>query len=1063
MHQKNPSASFAALLVALVLTAPLGGALSPRSVGEIFVDAAGRASGANLATSIDEADGVLRGFSHPARGSEVFETIRIDGFSGVEKLAGAGSSSLTLRGSNAVVTLHDDLHSVLKVHTTAATTVTYRLAPGLTAAPVASPSGASSAILTISDPQGGTVGALVAYGLAGPDARGELVQVEGPDIVAQTQPGTQLVFLSGADDAILRALAEGSLASRYVTELSGSTIRTSQLDTGGRAVARTKTDSSGVVSTALSGLSSASSAALLAYDLAYETFPATSAEDVALFVDGELAPRANDALAVLAAGRAGVAAYHATLESGRARILAAVPSAPTPSGEHRVTIAVGASVATEQQARAESAGDDDARVYGSFDHHPNGKLAGEFLTAVLPEGRAELLSFTSLASRTEVFRSISIDGAADARFRTDGRDTMTIETAKAELSLIDDVLATARLVARAPSEAVYQLAAGVTARAEGASIVRLQGPHGPVGALILSDPRGESTLTIDAGGSIAVRLVPGASLLYRGAPDEHESEDAVLRGLAEGAFGAQVLVGMQAGEVATRTYSYSNDVDARARTEGAGLLVEFLAATHDAPRALLVDARGAALAVKSAADVRVQVDGVEALPVFTPEEALDVAGAPRYYAATSLDGALRIIVNTASVTDRLVPVTIESAVEERAERDARTDAFGAFRLYHDGTAVGDYVTLKVDTTVGAVSGFTLLATREPVFTSLVAGSTPYLAVSGDGTSVLKLENREARLELSDTTAGFARILALADTSAAFHLASGVSALPRGVGVVELVRTSGEHLGTLVLISTNAGSVLEARSAREIRATLAEGDELAFRAHTGIESELSAAQRTMISAAIAAGRVAGTVILQTQASISADLYAFESTAEGEAASVATTTREAYGELTSSVTATYGDLQVVTAATRARIDVTVASATEVGKTLILSLDPETIPGLARGKASIRFDGSAIAQASSYADILDPNDDAQRDCVASASSADACGQGAAEYFVLAGDAGTQVLVSIPSFSVHTVTLEETRDHPNSLYMYATIVLGILVAVQGGMLVRSRLKNKTVNTRRS
>jgi hypothetical protein len=193
---------------------------------------------------------------------------------------------------------------------------------------------------------------------------------------------------------------------------------------------------------------------------------------------------------------------------------------------------------------------------------------------------------------------------------------------------------------------------------------------------------------------------------------------------------------------------------------------------------------------------------------------------------------------------------------------------------------------------------------------------------------------------------------------------------------------------------------------------------------------------MINRAIAAGHVAGQVIVQTQASVEAEVHALERTSE----SVATSAQQAYGQVTSAVTAGYGAVSVVTAATKARVDITVSSALDTGQTLLVSLDPDTIPGMAKGKASIRFDGEAVAQAASYADILDPNDDG----------------GAAEYFVLAGEAGTQVLVSIPYFSVHTVTLEEQRDHPNSLYMYATVILGILALVEGAFLARAARSRK-------
>ena len=80
----------------------------------------------------------------------------------------------------------------------------------------------------------------------------------------------------------------------------------------------------------------------------------------------------------------------------------------------------------------------------------------------------------------------------------------------------------------------------------------------------------------------------------------------------------------------------------------------------------------------------------------------------------------------------------------------------------------------------------------------------------------------------------------------------------------------------------------------------------------------------------------------------------------------------------------------------------------------------------------------EASSYADVLNPADD----------------NGHAEYFVLAGEAGVQVLVSVPHFSVHTVTLRE-RASTNGAYMYATFALGVVViAVVLGLIVGTPLR---------
>lgn len=1037
MHRSQPRLSLVALVCAAALLAPAATAIAPlKSVGEIFVDAAGRASGQNVATTISDSSGVLEGFRSSATGTEIFSAIAIDGFAAAEKIQGVGSSSLTLRGSNAIVGLHDNLHSVVTVTLTQATSISYTLGPGVTAT-----KDPNAGVVRLAQPGNGELGALVAHGARGPDSKGEVFDIKNGQVLARGQAGSQFSFLGAAGEpqsfaALVEAAAEGLLASQYVTEFDASESRTSQVDHGARASVRTVASAAGGVASTIR----ASDATVLAYDLAYETLPASAAGEVALFLDGELATRASSPREVVGFAKSRIAAFHALVEDGRTIVLASVPS-----GDHRVSVSVSASASTESQARAEENGESDARVYGSFEYHSNGKLTGSFLTSVIPDGQAQLISFTSLASRTEIFSSVTLEEGADATFHSIGNDELRLETSKADLTLIDDVLATILVDAKAPARAAFELAADVTARAQSPDVITLEGPHGPAGALVLL---GEGSL-MQASGTVRASLSAGASLVYRGAPDAHASEPAVLDALANGRVGAQVLAGSHAGALATRATSYAKDVDVDVRPAGYGsILVQYLVESDAGPRSFVLDARGSSIAAKAASDIKVVVDGIDAIPVLTPEEALDLAGVPRYHTMESLDGALRVIVATAASAGTVASVTISSTVESSARAAALTDAFGAFRLYHDGAAVGSFVTLKADQAAGAVSGFTMLASDRTIFATLAAGKSAFATMTGDGASVLRLENREARLEFSDTTSGFAKVSALAQTEAAIQLAGGLRATSAGPGVIEIADDRGEQIGSLIIVgATGSASYLETRGEQAVRAHLEQGAELLFRAHAGIETELSDAQRGMIAQAIAAGRIAGQVIVQTQADLSADAIRLEQTARMESEGLGVAAREAFGELTSAVTASYGAVSVVTAATKEKVELTVASSLHEGKTLLVSLDPDTIPGMATGQAIIRFDGEIVAQASSYADILDPSDDGE----------------VAEYFVLAGDAGTQVLVSIPSFSVHTVTLEQRPvERANSIYMYATLFLGLLVVVESALLARGRATKKTITNNR-
>ncbi|HUR68562.1 MAG TPA: hypothetical protein VM370_04890 [Candidatus Thermoplasmatota archaeon] len=1014
MRTIAPSASHAALALALLLvvaTPAIAGPLHAKSVGEIVVDAQGRATGQNLAGDLSVAEGAISSFRSLSLGTTVFRTVTIDGFSAAEAIAGSGSSVVTWRGSNAIVTLHDNLHSMLVVRATQPTSVVYGLAPDVTATPAPGHAG----VLRLS--QGAReIGSLVAVGDDGPRSRGEVLEAKGADVVARLFAGSELVFLArpetlpdaGYQDALVAALAQGALVSYYATELEGSHVAASQVDPDPFSVASTRADPAGFVETALAARPRGET--ILVYDLAYETLPAGSDDDddddVAVFHDGLRAERVDRAADVLARAEDGVPAYYAITDGGRTQVVASGGE----GGEHRIVVTVGAQARTEPQARAEGERDDDARVYGDLEYHGNGKITGAFLSGLLPENAAHLLGFTSLATQTEVFRDVSVGGGAAATIRASDRDAIRIESARSDLTLTDDVHATLVLHARAPEDARYGLADGIRASQLSDGIVALEGPRGSMGALVLVGP---GALALDAG-AVRAHLAGGSSLVYRGAPDAHASERALLDAIEQGRLGAQLLAGVHDGALAAKATSYSDDVQATIRATGAGRIEITYLAQEGAARVFALDSRGAALVAQSAGDLRVLVDGASVEPAASAEDALAAGGAARAFVELSADGALRVLVHTASAAGDTAVVTIQSVAAERAQAQARTDAFGAFHLSGDGSALGSYVTLHVDRAAGAVSGLTTVADGRALFASIAAGSSAYGATAGEGASVLALANREARVEVSDSTNAFLKIVALEETDAAFRLAEGLRATQTASGVLSITDGDGDAVGSLV---ASPAATIGTRGAGDVRAHLLAGGEIVFRTHDGIEAELSDAQRTMIDDAIAGGRVAAHVTL--------------SSSTGVARSAA---------------ATYGDVEVLTSATTERVAITIDSATARGRTLLVSLDPATIPGMALGRASIRFDGALVGEAASYADILDAGDDA----------------GLAEAFVLAGEAGTQVLVSIPHFSVHTVTLEQRGESHDTLFMYATIVLGLLVIVESVLLARNARKNKLSHNER-
>jgi parallel beta-helix repeat protein len=86
---------------------------------------------------------------------------------------------------------------------------------------------------------------------------------------------------------------------------------------------------------------------------------------------------------------------------------------------------------------------------------------------------------------------------------------------------------------------------------------------------------------------------------------------------------------------------------------------------------------------------------------------------------------------------------------------------------------------------------------------------------------------------------------------------------------------------------------------------------------------------------------------------------------------------------------------------KIEVVVESAAVMGRTILLNIESQALQVPAE-KIEVLFDGKKIGLADDYADVLDPTNES-----------------VPEYLIVAGGRGMQILVSVPSFSSHTITI--------------------------------------------
>jgi hypothetical protein len=111
---------------------------------------------------------------------------------------------------------------------------------------------------------------------------------------------------------------------------------------------------------------------------------------------------------------------------------------------------------------------------------------------------------------------------------------------------------------------------------------------------------------------------------------------------------------------------------------------------------------------------------------------------------------------------------------------------------------------------------------------------------------------------------------------------------------------------------------------------------------------------------------------------------------------------------------------------KIEVTVES-TENGKTVVINIDDNVLPtGLIK---RILIDNVEIGPADDYADVLDPTND----------------NGVAEYYILKGGRGAQILISIPHFSTRTITISTLPTQPLStlppVWIVGVSAFGLLI----------------------
>lgn len=1054
---------------------------------------------------------VLRDYTVATSGSgsattTLFSTVDIAGFQPTSRLEGVGSSTLSLQGQGVVLSLTDNINSLLTIKATgsASQTVTFNAPSGVTFSRAVGVS--TDQIYEVrSSVQGRATGTLIVASQTGQGAVSSAgsMAVEGQSkLTATVNGGGELVFRANSaytgsaaelahNAAVVSAIGSGRLSTEATSEFSAGQSLIANTNFFTTISGQTQATAARRVTTQLTAQSqtTASGGSVLAHDLDYAHIPAQKASEVAVYVNGALAAKAGSASQVAELASQGRASFNAITVDDRVLVLASTPSR---AESHTITVARVADVNTAARTLAQLDAQQGvvAQITGSFSvlgslpSAPAGQGSGEVVGnfgsffASEAQGSAEVREYTDVRSGQEVFARIHFAAQAASSAVGDVKpgvpspgapsppsvqmDTSAAGQVLAQTTFFDSAQHAIVANAKSATTAQFELSRGISASSVSQGVVRLSGPSGTVGYLVTAQTDGSAPsasppqLDTSAAGRVTAALQSGQSVAYRGAADIQSKANAevIAKAIAAGEVASEVNVGVIANVVSGANVDYSGAARGalNAAQSHRGLVAIDVQSTASQAGAVVVNADKASLAAESASDILVKVNGQPATPASSAAEVLasahgaaNAGGAAKYFVDANAQGGTQVITSlpnmAAGATSKL---ELESKLHAQQQELAAVDVFGAFKAGPGGSVSGSIVSAVAKPDAGVILEYTVTARStaaqaqgtvtkvfDGVSVSPPSGQVQALSsASAASPNALKFTSVSgASLEMFDTSSAVLKVSNAASAAAGqnvnFDLADNIRVDSTGfagdvAGKIMMV-SSDDFSGALILAKTSGdGAVANAarfdtaaQAQGQIEAQLGAGTQVIFKAFSGFEAELSPEDKKAQAEAIARGKVLGQVVVMTDAATRATQ-------------------------TASVNY-FGDVKAIAqVASPDKVEIVVDSATSVGKSLIISLDKNTVSGFATGDAELLVDGDAVRQAGSYSSAL------------SATSDSYYALGPAEG---AANVGFQALVSLEKFSTRTITLQ--KPPPVNIYIFTTIALAVVVVGQA-VIPRLRAKGK-------
>ncbi len=367
--------------------------------------------------------------------------------------------------------------------------------------------------------------------------------------------------------------------------------------------------------------------------------------------------------------------------------------------------------------------------------------------------------------------------------------------------------------------------------------------------------------------------------------------------------------------------------------------------------------------------------------------------------------------------DKFENVTDEE-VQEKFNNSGRS--FGHFKQqlkffggmsYDNGYISGDLIHFMFDEENGTIFSYTLIRNNSNVTVFDLVEISPFTAEDEPVAhgAVWRCNAEKVRLEAHDNPTALLKVKSFENKTVVFYLSDNITV--SATNSSNILSVSGDVDGKLVVTGPLAGNNTTGSgitiSPDMVNVTLYENSHVFFLANPveGMGVGISEKNENKLQNAIANGKVGARVFAQKK-------------------------NQTHNE-------TYSDIETTTDVEEGKVEIIVNSTEENGKTIVVDIDFETLNVTDPSDVVVMFDGEEINMADDYDDVLNSSDDGNN----------------SEYLIVIGSNGVQVLVSIPSFSEHTITISQASsvidkdvdkttadDNTIVLLVFAIIIIAII-----------------------